>query len=98
MRSALMAALAFLASACATDNVVVEPVAFQKVPRTLMQPVRRPSCELDGKASDYSTEEIKASLDCWTKAFDAAKARHASLSRAVAKREAAVDKAVKAKN
>lgn len=93
MRSAPMVALAFLASACATDNVVVEPVAFQKVPKTLMQPVRQPSCELDGRASDYSTEEIKASLDCWTKAFDAAKARHDGLRQSIAKREAAIDAA-----
>lgn len=93
-----MAALAFPLSACATDNVVVEPVALQKVPKTLMQPVRQPSCELDGNASDYSTEEVKASLDCWTSAFEAAKARHDGLRRAVAKREAAIDKVIKAKN
>lgn len=98
MRSLLMVALGFLLSACAQDNVVVEPVAFQPVPKGLMQTVRAPSCELDGKASDYSTAEIKASLDCWGSAFQAAKARHDGLIRAVAKRESATAKAVAAKN
>lgn len=93
-----MAALAFLVSACATDNVVVEPVAFQPVPKELMQPVKQPSCDLDLDAPDYSTAEIKASNLCWQAAYETAKGRHDGLRRAVARREAATAKAVAAKN
>lgn len=88
-----MAALAFQFTACVKDQVVVDPVAFSKVPAALKKPLPKPSCELDGKAADYSTEEIKASLDCWSKAFAAAKARHDGLRQSVAKRESAIDAA-----
>lgn len=72
---------------------MVDPVAFSKVPASLKKPLPKPACELDGMASDYSTEEVKASLDCWSKAFDAAKARHDGLRKSVSKREAAIDAA-----
>lgn len=93
----LLVALAFLLSACVKDNVVVEPVSVQKVPRALMQPIKPPSCDLDDKAKDYSTDEVGSSLNCWKAAFEAAQEKHAGLSKAVARREAAIEKAVKAK-
>lgn len=93
---ALTIALAFLCVACAKEQVVVDPVAFSKVPARLKQLPPKPKCDLRHDVEDYSTEEIKAVLACREAEIVALRNRHASLRRAVEKREAAVDAALEA--
>lgn len=90
---ALLVALGFLQSACAKEQVVVDPVAFSKVPADLKKPLREPNCDLDARAPDYGTEEIGASFKCWRQAYRTAASQYDGLRRAVLKREAAIDAA-----
>lgn len=83
-----------LLTACAGNNVVVEPVALKPVPAALMRSPGVPRCMLPARDS-YDAREIIAYADCWTEAYHSLAVRTTGLQRAVAIREAAAQKAVK---
>lgn len=81
--------------ACANNNVVVQPVALRPVSAELMRPPPQPRCELPQRA-DYSVDEVVAYAACWRAAYQSIAKRHDGLRRAVAARQSAAAKAVKA--
>lgn len=91
-----MCAVPFLLIACASDRVVVKPIAPPKVAPELLRPVAKPICELTPGASEYSPAEIAATIDCWRSAWAVAAGKHERLAKAVRVREAKVAEAVKA--
>lgn len=91
----MMPALCLL-TACATDRVVVKPVAPPPVAPVLLLPVKEPFCALTPGAEAYTGPEISAALDCWRSAWAVAAGKHAKLASAVKIREAKVQEAVKA--
>lgn len=94
LAKALTIALAFQLTACGKELVVVDPVAFSKVPVSLKKAPKAPKCDLAKGVDDYSTEEIKAALKCKDQAIKTTTARFNGLVRAVEKREAAIDAAL----
>lgn len=93
----LSVVLAFPLIACGKELVVVDPVAFSKIPRKLKERPKTPKCGLAKGVESYGTEEIKAALECKDQALETLGARFDGLARAVEKREAAIDAALAAK-
>jgi hypothetical protein len=88
-----------LLSVCATDRVVVRPLAMPKVNSELLsrENARAPACDLDRtRAGYYHGDEIKASNACWRLAWAKAAAKHDQLAQAVEHREAKTDEALRA--
>lgn len=85
-----------LLTACATDRVVVKPLAPPAIAPTLLRPVQAAHCDLTPGAEVYSGPEIAAVIDCWRNAWAVAAGKHAKLASAVKIREAKVHEAVKA--
>lgn len=94
-----MIGAAFLLTAsltgCASNNVVVEPVALPPVDKALMRTPSVPRCSLP-KRDDYDAREVLAYAKCYEAAYHAITGRLIGLQRAVAVREAATAKAVAA--
>lgn len=91
-----MAILAgFGLSACASNNVVVKPVALKPVSSALMKAPGIPRCDLPQRA-DYDPREVIAYSECWKAAYHSLAARHIGLQRAVRTRETIAAKALQA--
>jgi len=90
-----VASAAFLVTACAGNNVVVQPVALKPVDARLMKSPGIPRCNLPDRA-DYDPREVIVYAKCWEAAYHSIAARHIGLQRAVRTREQIAAKAVKA--
>lgn len=90
-----MASAALTLTACASNNVVVEPIKLRPVDARLMKSPGIPRCILPERA-DYAPAEIIVYAKCWEAAYHAIAARHIGLQRAVRAREQIAAKAVKA--
>lgn len=82
-------------TACAGNNVVVEPVNLAPVDARLMRMPGIPRCDLPQRA-DYAPSEVIVYAKCWEAAYHSIAARHIGLQRAVRAREQIAAKAVKA--
>lgn len=91
-----MALLLLPLAGCASDNVVVQPVALPPVAPELMRAPGMPRCALG--TGDVYPAEIVAYAKCWQAAYHAAAGRLTGLQSAVAVREKATAKAVAAKS
>lgn len=85
-----------LLTACATDRVVVKPIAPPPVAPELLRAVPKPICELTPGAAEYQPAELSAAIECWRSAWAVASGKHAALVKAVKVREVRVAEAVKA--
>lgn len=97
-RSGIAAACLLTASltGCASNNVVVEPVALPAVDKRLMAAPGIPRCSLP-RRDDYDVQEVLAYARCYEAAYHALARRMIGLQRAVAVREAATATAVAAR-
>lgn len=65
-----------------------QAVELPPVPKQLTEKIAAPLCELQPR-QDYSTEELRAAIDCWRASFGNAVEKHDSLAAAVRVRERA---------
>ena len=86
-----------IVSGCAKDLVVFEPVALPKVNTALMRDPGVSTCVLP-KRDLYHPSEVGAYMDCISTERENVRKRLLGLQRAVRTREAATDKALKAKS
>ena len=89
-----MLALSLTLSACASDNVVVQPVGLAPIAPGLMAPMKPPACDLPDRPG-YTGFELARRGDCWSAAYGAAVGRLHGLQRAVKAREKALAGIVK---
>lgn len=104
MRTVALASVVLcLLSACASDQVVTEPLAFPDVKKELMS-AKRPVCPVPAIRTNaatgrvgYDGGELKAWGECNDAAVNAVYARLTGLQRAVRVRQQAAAKAIAAK-
>lgn len=82
-------------TACVSDAVVVEPVAFAPVAARLKEIPDVPKCDPPAGQVKSSPEEVLAYGKCWRAAYNALFSKHKGLVKAVLYRERAAAKAVK---
>lgn len=87
-------ALSLAVSACASDNVVVQPVGLKPIASGLMAGMKAPACDLPEREG-YTGFELARRGDCWAAAYGAAAGRLQGLQRAVKAREKALAGIVK---
>lgn len=87
-------ALSLVVSACASDNVVVQPVSLKPIAPGLMSGMKAPACDLPER-DGYTGFELARRGDCWAAAYGAAAGRLAGLQKAVKAREKALAGIVK---